>query len=282
MIIDIHTHTFPEKIAEKALRKLEQLSSSKTYVNGTADDLLRSQKQAGIDLSVIQPVVTAPAQHKTINHTAAVINETYNGKGLLSFGGIHPDCENYREILHGLVSNGIRGIKLHPVYQKTPFDDIRILRILDLASELGLVILTHAGFDIGIPGEDFVSVHHILSAIRQVHPQKLILAHMGGWECWDIVEKELTGAPVWFDTSFTLTPIRPPLPQSEENPEIPQMQTQQFLRIVQKHGAERILFGSDSPWSDQTEALRLIRTSGLSLKQLRLILGENTKKLLAL
>lgn len=282
MIIDFHTHTFPEKIAGRALGKLAHMADSRPYTDGTADDLIRSEKQAGIDLSVILPVATSPSQHETINRTAVLVSQEFLSQGLLSFGGIHPDNENYREILSGLAEKGIRGIKLHPVYQRVPFDDIRNLRILDCASELGLIVIIHAGYDIGYPGESFASPRHILSAIEQVHPQKLVLAHMGGWACWDEVERDLAGAPVWLDTSFSITPIRPPEDSPHAGQEAAQMDLQQFLRIIEKHGAHRILFGTDSPWSEQKEALHAVCSSGCSPGQLQLILGENAKKLLAL
>ena len=52
--------------------------------------------------------------------------------------------------------------------------------------------------------------------------------------------------------------------------------------MVEKHGANKILFGTDSPWSDQKEALTFIKESGLGKKDLSLILGSNASELLKL
>ena len=72
--------------------------------------------------------------------------------GLLYFGCIHPDQPDWRQELDRIAAAGLRGIKLHPVYQGVDFDDVRYLRILERAGELGLIIVTHAGDDIGFPG----------------------------------------------------------------------------------------------------------------------------------
>ena len=275
MIIDIHTHTFPEAIAEKTLAKLAALADSKPYVSGTNDGLSESMSRYHVDRSVILPVVTSPKQCETINRVACEVNEKSEETGLYSFGGIHPDCENYREILKGLAANGIRGIKLHPAYQKVDFDDLRFIRIVEAAAELDLAITVHAGWDIGIPEHNYSDPDQILKVYETVRPKKLILAHMGGWEDWDAVEEKLVGKELYLDTSFSLTKIR-----GLHGTERDQMKTEQFVRMVRAHGAERVLMGSDSPWADQYEAIDALLSSGLTDDELHLILGENARKLL--
>ena len=110
MIIDIHTHTFPEKIAHRAIMELKGKSQTPAYTDGTNEDLLRKAKKAGVDLSVIQPVATSPSQVVSINNSSARINEEYSKKGLLSFGCMHPDYPEYPWQLpyprHGRPSSG--------------------------------------------------------------------------------------------------------------------------------------------------------------------------------
>lgn len=117
--------------------------------------------------------------------------EELKKEGILTFGGLHPDMENYREELKKLADAGISGIKLHPAYQAVDVDDIRMERIIDAASELGLIVLIHAGIDIGIYDRNYASVAQILNVIRDVQPEKFVLAHMGGWACWEDVERDL-------------------------------------------------------------------------------------------
>lgn len=279
MIIDFHTHTFPEQIVKRAIAKLSESAHIKNYLDGTKDDLKASMQTANIDYSVLLPVVTKPAQQADINQSAILTNERFRETGILSFGGIHPDNENYRQILRELAAHQVRGIKLHPVFQETFFDDIRYLRIMDCASENGLVILTHAGYDISFPEQTFVTPDRIISALKQVRPDKLVLAHMGGWGCWEQTEELLSSYNVFLDTSFCLTPLRGHSGQIDDAAD-KTLERSRFLHMVKTFGAKRILFGSDSPWADQKESLTAIRESGLSSLELQDILGNNAVELL--
>ncbi|MBR1741781.1 MAG: amidohydrolase family protein, partial [Lachnospiraceae bacterium] len=208
MVIDFHVHTFPDKIAERALASLSEKSGTKYYLNGTVAALRTSMETAGIEASVLLPVATNEKQYRTINETAYRINEHTEETGILSFGGIHPKNENYREILRDLKNHGVKGIKLHPVYQEQDFDGIETMRIVECACENDLIIVIHAGYDVGFPGKRHAAPVHILPVIERLQPKKLVLAHMGGWDCWDEVEEALAGQDVYFDTSFSITPIR--------------------------------------------------------------------------
>lgn len=104
MIIDFHTHIFPEKIAGRTLDYLKEICQTEPYTDGTAKDLIRSQKEAGVDISVALPAVTKPSQVDSINRFVLDFQEG----PILSFGGIHPACENYKEILKGIKDAGIR------------------------------------------------------------------------------------------------------------------------------------------------------------------------------
>lgn len=70
-------------------------------------------------------------------------------------------------------------------------------------------MVIHSGIDIGYPAENFAPVSEVLQVIREVQPPRLVLAHMGSWQAWDQVKKELAGAPVWFDTAYALGAIEP-------------------------------------------------------------------------
>ena len=275
MIIDFHVHTFPEKIAPRALNKLSQSADMQCYLDGTLQDLQGSMQSAGVDRSILLPVATSPSQYESINHTVLEINERQEETGICSFGAIHPDNENYRSIIKDLSENGVRGIKLHPVFQGVYLDDVRNLRIIECACEYGMIVTVHAGYDISFPGQDYATPKHILPVLDQIHPDKLILAHMGAWGCWDEVESDLAGAEVYFDTSFSLTDIEH-LDQHREE----QLSAEQFCRIVKKHGAERIVFGSDSPWSSQEDSISAVRKSGLSEREQEMIFSENARRLL--
>ncbi|MBR2874558.1 MAG: metal-dependent hydrolase, partial [Clostridia bacterium] len=96
MIIDFHTHVFPEKIAKSTISTLSQSAQIPAHYNGTKDGLLRSMEISGVDISVVLPVMTSPKQFESVNKFAKELNDEFEktGKGLLSFGGIHPKCED--------------------------------------------------------------------------------------------------------------------------------------------------------------------------------------------
>ena len=279
MVIDIHTHTFPDKLASTTIPKLEGMSHTRAWLDGTAAGLAASMREAEIDVSLVLPVATSPRQVVHVNDSSARINQAGPETGIYSFGCMHPDFDGFREELARVKALGMKGIKLHPVYQGVDFDDVRTLRILDRAGELGLAVLTHAGLDIGFPGVVHVSPEMVLRAVEQVGPVTLILAHMGGWRCWDQVEALLDRAPVYLDTSYSLGNITP-LDDGFYRPEdLPMLGEAQFVRMVRRFGHTRFLFGTDSPWSSQKESAARIRALPLSEEEKTAILGGNAQRL---
>lgn len=265
MVIDFHTHIFPEKIAAKTIEHLENVGGIKAATDGTLTGLLSSMERCGVDLSVILPVATKPTQFDSIHSFAKHVNEQYPGK-LLSFGGIHPDCEDYKKELDTIKEMGFPGIKIHPDYQGVMIDDVRYMRIIEYASELGLIILTHAGTDIGLPDPVHCPPKLMRKVLDAIKPEKMVLAHYGGWSQWEEVYEYLAGENVWLDTAFIYDYI------TEE----------QFFKILEKHGSDKILFATDSPWSDMEKGINWIR--GLSLPQnvTEDILSGNAKRLLGI
>lgn len=282
MIVDFHTHTFPEKIADSVIEKLQHMSHSKPYTRATNRALQESMECAGIDYSVILPVMTNPGQVEKLNSIAVETNAKAQETGLLSFGGMHPEYGNYKQELARIQAEGIQGIKIHPAYQGLDLDDIRYLRIIDRASELGLAVMIHCGYDIGIPGHDYSSPDHVCTVMKEVQPDKLILAHMGGWRHWDEVEKKLLGMPLYLDTAFVLGTIEAPDGMTRDPDDCWMLSNEQFVRMVRKHGAEHVLFATDNPWSDQKRTLERIQALPLTQEEQTAILGENAKKLLGL
>ena len=265
MVIDFHTHIFPNKIAAKSIAHLEEASGITAATDGTLQGLLNSMEKNNVDLSVILPVVTKPSQFETVNQFAVEVNRKYNGK-LISFGGIHPDSEDYKAELDEIKELGLIGIKLHPDYQRVMIDDERNMRIIEYADSLGLIIMVHAGIDIGLPTPVHCPPDKAAKVIDMLKPKKLILAHFGGWKQWAEVYELLAGKNVYFDTSFTFDYI-------EEN---------LFLSILDKHGYEKVLFATDSPWSDAKEAVEIVKSLPVGQEVKEAILSGNAKKLLQL
>ena len=262
MIIDFHTHMFPDKIAKGTIDFLAGVCKIKPYTDGTYEGLKKETLSSGVDLSVALPIVTKPSQFETINTFAS----HYQERPVLSFGSIHPDCEDYKGKLRQIKEMGLKGIKLHPDYHEVYFNDIRYKRIISYASELDFIISVHAGADPKCPDDIHCTPPMSAEVIRDTEAPKLVLAHMGGNDQWDEVEEYLVGKQVYFDTGVVLD----------------KMPEEQFIRIVRNHGADKILFATDSPWRGQKEFLEIIRRMPLTDDERKKILGENACKLLGL
>lgn len=263
MVIDFHTHIFPDKIATGSIAHLEKASGITAATDGTLNGLLASMEKNNVDMSVILPVVTKPSQFESVNQFAADVNQKYKGK-LISFGGIHPDSEDYKAQLDRIKELGLLGIKLHPDYQKVMIDDERNMRIIEYANSLGLMIMVHAGIDIGLPYPVHCPPDKAKKVIDIIKPDKLILAHFGGWKQWEEVYELLAGEHVYFDTSFTFDYI----------------EQEMFLKILKKHGHEKVLFATDSPWSNAKKAIEVVRDMPLLESEIEDILSKNAKRLL--
>lgn len=280
MIIDFHTHTFPNKSSEKIVNHLAHTGCIPPHTDGSVIGLFSSMKEADIDYSVNLPVMTKPGQVEKVNSSLIMQKEYLLDMKIITFGGMHPDYVNYKEELLRLKQAGIPGIKLHPAYQNVDLDDIRMMRIIDEASSQGLITLVHAGIDIGIYDHNYSSVAHILKLLKEVAPEKLVLAHMGNWGCWNEVESDLAGAHVYFDTAFSYGPITP-LPECSKSPYLSyNLHPDDFVRLARKHGTDKVLFGTDSPWEDQKDYVKRISHMAFTKKELEQILSENAKNLL--
>ncbi len=273
MIIDFHTHIFPDNVAIKAIPLLEQKANIKAYTNGTLADLSKKTKEAGIDYSLVLPVATSAKQTKSINDFAIMINS--QNINVISFGGMHPDYEDYETELIRLKDNNIKGIKLHPQYQNSFIDDEKYINIIDKAFELNLIVIIHAGIDIGIEGETKATSNRIINMWNSLkHRGILVLAHMGSWKMWDDVYDNILGKEFYIDTAFSLDNVI----QGNESLEL--MKEEEIIRFINKHGSDKILFATDSPWAEQKKYLDFINNLEIDENDKKNILGLNAKRLL--
>ena len=281
MVIDIHTHIFPDKIAESTLKILSGNSHTQPFTNGTLDGLLSSMKNFNVDVSVILPVATKPEQVTKINDNAAQINKIFADAGIISFASIHPDFENFRAELSRVKNLGFKGIKIHPVYQNTNLDDKKFLRIFYRAAELDLIVITHAGLDIGFPGKINCTPKMARHVVEEIGAFKFILSHMGGWKSWDEVAEELSGVNVFLDTAFSTGKI----PNSYDyysTDEVQMLDAENFMKLYKIFGADKILFGTDSPWDSQGAPIDFINALPIDDADKNKIFSGNAKKLLRL
>lgn len=261
MLIDFHTHCFPQKVAEKAIPHLAAICKQEPLSDGTYEDTLEKMKNWGVDRFLVLNIATAPRQQLNVNNFAASMDKPPVSRAL---GSVHAAAPDALEELSRIKSLGLPGVKIHPDYQDVEMDDKTLLEVYSLCSEWDMICVFHAGFDPVSPDKTRVIPQKALQIHRQFPKLKMVLAHMGGFARWDEVEECLVGTGVYFDTSLASAHMDP----------------RQALRIIQNHGAEHILFGSDCPWGSPAEGFRYIDALPLTSAQKERIFSQNAIELL--
>lgn len=277
MIIDFHTHTFPDRIAHAAISKLEQAAHALSHADGTRDGLLNAMKKAEITRAVVLPVATNPLKCASMNDASLPLDGV---NGLTYFAAIHPDAPDWREELARVKSLGFKGVKIHPVYQNVPIDDARFVRILARCGELDLIVVMHSGADIGFPGVEMCSPARLRNALKQSGPVTLVAAHMGGWRNWEKVPEQLLDTGIYLDTAFSLGNITP-LDNHYAPEELAMLSDDAFVSMVRLFGSQRIVFGTDSPWDNMRDCVAHIRRLPLTDVEKEDIFCNNARKLLS-
>ena len=147
---------------------------------------------------------------------------------------------------------------------------------------MDLIVITHTGWDIGFPGACRCSPAMAAHALREIGDFKLVLAHMAGWGEWDKAIETLSGTNAYLDTAFSTGHIHPLQDGYWDGKDTAMLDTKTFLAMLDAFGEDRILFGTDSPWSPQEESLDFIRDLPVSERTKEKILGGNASMLLSI
>ncbi len=263
MLIDFHTHAFPDRIASAAIDKLTYNAGGLIpQTDGTVASLKREMDRDGVDIAVVQSIATNPAQQAAVNDFAIQLNRD---ERFVAFGSVHPDAPDALDELERLKSAGIKGVKLHPEYQRFYVDDEKMQPIYHKIASLGLITLFHIGYDYSMPPPYHGMPSRLLRALHWLE-SPVVAAHWGGLGCYSEVIPLLCGRDIWFDLSFGYGTMPRYFAQA----------------ILEKHTPDRLLFGSDMPWHRPSWELRLLLTLDLSESDREKILFRNARSLLGI
>jgi uncharacterized protein len=262
VIIDFHTHAFPDHLAEHAITALEAECNVKAKHEGTIASLLRSMDNAGIDTAVICSIATKPSQFEPILKWS---KEIISGRIIL-FPSLHPADPDPGEKIKIIYNEGFKGIKLHPYYQKFSIDEEWLFPVYEACMKYNLMLVCHTGFDIAFPRDRIADPEKIENIITRFPDLLFISTHLGGWYDWDEVEKHLIGKPHYMEISFSLE-------------ELPRDRARE---LITKHPSHYLLFGTDSPWTDQKKAIELLTSLDLDPETRENIFYRNAARLLGL
>lgn len=239
MKYDVHTHAFHPKIAEKATAQLYDYYHIHPEGDGTLDGLLKCLKAAGLDRAVVHSAATVPEQVVPANNWAIHLQQ--NVPEIEAFGTLHTDFPDWQTEFTRLKAAGVRGLKLHPDFQKIWMDDRKLLPMFDAAQD-NFTIMFHIGDE--RPPESNYSSPQKLAAIKKQFPRlQVIAAHLGGFRHWQYVVDALAGTDVFIDTSSALAFI-----------------SDELLAYIRKYiPLDRWLFGSDFPLSTPAIEMELVK-----------------------
>ena len=199
--------------------------------------------------------MTKPAQTVVNNSWAASIASDR----LIPFGSIHPAFPDIAGEFRRMRRLGLRGIKLHPDLQQFDLDDPAAFPIYDACGD-DLLVMVHVG-DARL---DYSSPARMARVLDRFPRLRAILAHLGGWQRWDEARTTLVGRPVYLDTTVALSV----LPVADA------------VALIRAHGTDRVLFGSDYPYTTHREELARFHALGLTADENKKILGLNAARLL--
>ncbi len=258
-IIDFHTHAFPDEIAERAMKKLQE-GPVKACLDGTLSALIRSMDESGIEKAILCNIATKPEQFEPILKWSKKIRSDR----IIPLASVHPADNRVKEHIKEIKSEGFLGIKMHPFYQDFSIDEERLFLIYECLVENNLLIVMHCGYDISFPHWDIASPQRIINVINRFPELKFVTTHLGAWKQWEDVERLIIGKEIYMEISFSFGWL------SEEK----------IKELLLKHPSHFVLFGTDSPWADQRKEVDNLKNLGLPDNLLNKIFFLNAERLI--
>ena len=252
-VADIHAHIFPHKIAEKASASIGGFYDASSSHIATFENLIEQEAIAGIEVFAASSSATGPAQ---VAHLNDFIAECARQKDhVIGFGSLYPTMDNWEPELERMQAMGIRGIKIHPDFQRVCIDEPSAIDMYRGIAKAGLPVLFHMGdarFDYSAP-------ERLTNLIRQVPDLIAIAAHFGGGQAWDRSYAHILPENVFYDTSSSLMFLG----------------KERSLDYLEKMGPHRFLFGTDFPmWTPKIELERFLSLGLDETTQNRILYGN--------
>lgn len=255
-IIDCHAHIYPAKIAEKATSVIGEFYGTKMRYTGSSERLLESGSRAGVTRYWVHSVATTAAQIRSINRFIA--GECAAHPEFIGFGTVHPDAEDMQAEIDNIADLGLRGVKLHPDFQKFNIDDERAFPIYEcIAGRLPLII------HIGDNRYDYSHPRRMAKVLDLFPKLDCVCAHMGGYTVWGDAYEWLGSRRCWVDTSSTLGMLGG--------------EDEYVRKLAQLWGTSRMIFGSDFPMWDHAEELVRFERFGITGSALEDVLHRNAE-----
>lgn len=258
-IIDCHCHIYPDGIVSKAVEAIEGFYDYRYKgFDGKTSTMLSNGEKAGVGHYVVFSVATTPHQVHSIN---SFISDCVKNSGgaFTGLGTLHPHSDNLEADFEELLALGLKGVKLHPDFQKIPIDDERCREIYRLCQGKVPVLLHTGDFRF-----DYSNPERMKRVLDEFPDCTFIGAHFGGWSVWDEAVRMLSSYPNFYvDTSSSLSDIS----------------TEKARELIELYTADRVLFGTDYPLGDSVKEVELLKKAVSDEKALEKILYTNSAKI---
>lgn len=261
MVIDFHTHMFPDALAEKTIPVLAKRSGLMPHTDGTVSGTLAKMETDGVDYAVMLSIATNPKQMTKVNDFAIQTNKE---EKIISFGSVHHEAENIEAELDRLQEAGIKGIKLHPDYQGFFIDAPFMQPIYEAILKRNFILTFHTGIDIGLPEPVHATPKAIQNTLGLFTGEKVVFAHMAGYKMSEEALQYIIGRDVYIDTSCAFDFV----------------DKTKLQLMLHSHPADKILFATDCPWGSFKNNMDGIFSLGLSAELTENIMHKNAEKLL--
>lgn len=261
IIHDAHTHIFPEKIAEKATNSIGHFYEfDNMCCSATTENLLKNSSEINVGYKLVCSSAVTASQVDSIN--SFIVSECKKNKSFVGFCALHPETENFIDVLDYIQENNLVGIKFHPDFQKFNIDDKSAYPMYKEAAKRNLPVLFHMGDN----RYDFSSPERLKKVLFDIPDLTVMAAHFGGYMRWDDAINLPKKDNLYFDTSSSLTKLSKDM----------------ALKFIEKFGEDHFLFGTDFPMWKSTEELERFLSLNLGKKTNEKILRLNFEKLFSL
>ena len=252
MIIDVHSHDFPDEIAIRAMNGMCRMIEGVCWPtgDGTLGNHLDHMELAGVDKAVSCPIVTRPGIFEGIYRRAVEIRDGVFGERarrmIIPFASVHPRDPDALKQLETIAAAGLKGVKFHCYYQDFSLSDSTVWPIFAKVADLGLVVQCHCGSDLGWRDEfKYCGPKDVETLLRNVPGLKFIAAHLGGCDGYPSHATDgMLECGCYIDTSS----LRRCWFHDEH------------MRLLRSWPKDRILFGTDFPWEHYPEAMNWVRS----------------------
>ncbi len=279
MIVDFHTHIFPPGVVEKREVLLaEDATFAALYADreaelASAEDLLRSMDEAGVDVSVAlgfawRDEAKVRAHNDYLLAAAAASEGRIVAFCTLPLAAGPAAIEEEAQRCLRLGAHGFGELRPDNLDFDLAGSDGEVLG--RLAAETGAILLFHASEPVGheYAGKQGLGLASLYQFILQNPNARIVAAHWGGGLPFYSLMPEVSAAlgNVGFDSAGTSLLYSPSI----------------YAAVADLVGASSIVFGSDFPLLKQKRSRQWIEAAELTVAQREMVLGGNASVLLGL